>query len=41
MDGRTVRYPSRRTKLDPYKALIREHIETYPELIAVRLLTST
>jgi transposase len=32
-----VRYPPRPTKLDPYKAIIRERLETYPELTAVRL----
>ncbi len=35
--GRPVRYPARPTKLDRYKAIIRERLETYPELSAVRL----
>jgi len=30
-------YPPRPTKLDPYHALIREFLDTYPELTAVRL----
>ncbi len=30
--GRPVCYPPRPTKLDPYKAIIRERLETYPEL---------
>jgi transposase len=34
---RPVRYPPRPTRLDPYKAIIRERLETYPELSAVRL----
>lgn len=34
---RPVHYPPRPTKLDPYKAIIRERLETYPELSAVRL----
>jgi len=37
LDASTVRYPARPTKLDPYKPLIRERLETYPELTAVRL----
>jgi transposase len=32
-----LRYPPRATKLDPYHALIRERLDTYPELTAVRL----
>jgi transposase len=34
--GRPV-YPARLTKLDRYKAIIRERLESYPELTAVRL----
>lgn len=37
LDAETVRYPPRPTKLDPYKGIIRERLETYPELSAVRL----
>jgi transposase len=37
LDATTVQYPSRRTKLDPYKPLIHERLATYPELTAVRL----
>jgi len=37
LDTTTVRYPARRTKLDPYKPLIEERLTTYPELTAVRL----
>jgi transposase len=37
LDASAVRYPSRPTKLDPYQALIRERLATYPELTAVRL----
>jgi transposase len=37
LDASTVCYPARPTKLDPYKALIRERLETYPELTAVRV----
>ena len=37
LDAETVRYPARPTKLDPYKGIIRERLETYPELSAVRL----
>ncbi len=35
--GGPVRYPLRPTKLDPYKAILNERLETYPELTAVRL----
>lgn len=35
--GRPVGYPPRPTKLDRYQAIIRERLETYPELSAVRL----
>lgn len=34
---RRVCYPSRPTKLDPYHAIIRARLDTYPELTAVRL----
>lgn len=34
---RPVGYPPRPTKLDRYKAIIRERLESYPELSAVRL----
>lgn len=40
LDAETVRYKPRPpvpTKLDPYKAIMRERLETYPELSAVRL----
>lgn len=37
LDASTVHYPPRPTKLDPFKPLIRERLETYPELTAVRL----
>jgi transposase len=37
LDATTVRYPPRRTKLDPYTPLIEERLVTYPELTAVRL----
>jgi transposase len=36
-DAESVRYPPRPTKLDPYHALIRERLDTYPELTAIRL----
>jgi len=36
-DAESVHYPPRPTKLDPYHALIRERLDTYPELTAVRL----
>lgn len=32
-----MRYPPRPTKLDPYKAIIIERLDVYPELTAVRL----
>ncbi|MGH7630697.1 MAG: IS21 family transposase [Gemmatimonadales bacterium] len=34
---RRVHYPPRPTKLDSYHAIIRERLDTYPELTAVRL----
>jgi transposase len=37
LDAGGVRYPRRATRLDPYHALIRQRLETYPELTAVRL----
>jgi transposase len=37
IDRSEVAYPRRRTKLDQYKGIIQERIETYPELSAVRL----
>src|SRR5258708_25803490 len=37
LDATTVRYPPRRTKLDPYTPLIEERLVTYPQLTAVRL----
>jgi len=36
-EAESVRYPPRPTQLDPYHALIRERLDTYPELTAVRL----
>jgi transposase len=32
-----IHYPPRPTKLDPYQAIIRERLDVYPELTAVRL----
>jgi transposase len=40
IDSRTVRYgprPPGPTQLDPYKAIVRQRLDTYPELTAVRL----
>jgi len=37
LDAATIHYPRRPTQLDPYHALIRERLDTYPELTAVRL----
>ena len=34
---RSVGYPPRPTKLDPYRAIVETRLETYPELSAVRL----
>jgi transposase len=34
---RSIHYPPRSTKLDPYHAIIRVRLDTYPELTAVRL----
>ena len=34
---RSVAYPARATKLDPYRAIVEVRLETYPELSAVRL----
>jgi transposase len=34
---RSLAYPRRRTKLDRYKGIIEERLETYPELSSVRL----
>jgi len=36
-EAASVRYPLRPTQLDSYHALIRERLDTYPELTAVRL----
>jgi transposase len=35
--ARSLAYPQRRTKLDRYKGIIEDRLETYPELSAVRL----
>jgi transposase len=37
LDPTAIRYPRRTTRLDPYHALIRQRLETFPELTAVRL----
>jgi transposase len=37
LDSASIRYPPRPTRLDPFHALIRQRLETYPELTAVRL----
>ncbi len=37
LDAATIHYPRRATQLDPYHALIRQRLDTYPELTAVRL----
>lgn len=37
LDGTSIRYPPRASQLDPFHALIRQRLETYPELTAVRL----
>jgi transposase len=37
LDVTSIRYPRRPTQLDPFHALIRQRLETYPELTAVRL----
>lgn len=37
LDVTRIRYPRRPTQLDPFHALIRQRLETYPELTAVRL----
>src|SRR3990172_434950 len=37
LDAASVHYPPRPTKLDRHHALIRQRLDTYPELTAVRL----
>jgi len=37
LDAASIHYPPRPTQLDPYHALIRQRLETYPELTSVRL----
>ena len=37
LDAASIHYPPRPTQLDPYHALLRQRLETYPELTAVRL----
>jgi transposase len=37
LDAASIHYPPRPTRLEPYHALIRQRLETYPELTAVRL----
>jgi transposase len=37
LDATSVHYPPRPTQLDPFHALLRQRLKTYPELTAVRL----